>query len=176
MGDEPFPDDLGDGMLTREEKVRIIAEIVRFPADFDGEVSEGLTEESGIKPSIPLALVVPFFCLGTYPHQLLFVLLLEGEFLEIVVLGCEKLSQRSDTIVFQDVAQVRNVVSHANLLDFIHVFSISEAYHEGSYSKVLTILYINSLFRNIHPSTILACKIHHVEVFEAVELKLCVLR
>ena len=61
----------------------------------------------------------------------------------------------------------------AKFFYLIDVFRIGEFYEMRSNGKLFAIKYFNALLRNIHPSAILATKIHNIERFEPIILELC---
>jgi hypothetical protein len=67
------------------------------------------------------------------------------------------------------------VVGHADFLNLVDWFGISEANYVRTYRKLVSILYLDSLFRNVHPGAILAGEIKHIEVFKPIEFELSVL-
>jgi len=67
------------------------------------------------------------------------------------------------------------MIGHADLFNFIQCLSKSKTNYEWTDRKMLTITNLYSFFWNIHPCTILTSEIHHVEVFETIELQLSVL-
>ena len=69
-------------MLAAEYKVGVVAEEIRLPTDLHREVCQRLTQKRKVEPSVDFVFLVPLLCLPADPHQLLFVLLVEGELLE----------------------------------------------------------------------------------------------
>ena len=55
-------------MFATEDKIWIVAEIVRLPADFNGKVSQGLVKEGSIESMIHFVLTVPFFSIIAYSN------------------------------------------------------------------------------------------------------------
>lgn len=64
------------------------------------------------------------------------------------------------------------MVAHADLLYFVDRLREVKGHHVRTNAEVLSIGDVYSLLRDVHPSAALASEVHHVEVFEAVELQL----
>jgi hypothetical protein len=66
--------------------------------------------------------------------------------------------------------------AHADLLNFIQGYSKCKVDDKWTNCEVLSIFDLNSLLRNVHPSSIFTRKIKHVEIFESIKLQLRVFR
>jgi hypothetical protein len=173
MRNQSIPDHLSNRMLAREQEIRVVAEVIGIPANLNAKISEGFIEKSSIESFILLFLIIPFLCFTTYSYKFLFVFFLEGKLIEVRIFSCKELRQCLDTVILEDIAEVGDMVGHADLLNLVDRLCVVETDDKGTDSEVLSVFYLHSLFGNIHPCTTLASVVHYIEVLESIEFELC---
>lgn len=67
------------------------------------------------------------------------------------------------------------MITHTNLFYLVDGNGVVELHHKWANSEILSILYIDTLFRDVHPCPVLTAKVHHVEILEPVKLQLSML-
>lgn len=164
--------DLSDDILAVKQKIRLIADMKGLPSNFKRKVLQRFVQIVDIESPVFPSLLVPVFCLIADPFELLYFLLVEGVALKIVIVGREELRDGMDAVVFEDVAEVSEVVDHADLLDLVDGLCEVEANQVRSNSVMLSIFDLYSILRDIHPRSCFTPEIDDVETFEAVVLEL----
>lgn len=175
MWNEPLPDNLSDWMLNAEYAIRIVAKVVRLPANFHRKVCKRLTEEGQIESSINLVLIIPLLGLPADSHQFFLIFLIKGKLFETRVFSCKKLGKCADSIVLKHIAQIRDMVNHAYLLNLIDRLSSIESDDKRAHCKMFSVPDVHSFLWNVHPSSAIAAIVKNVKIFESVELELSML-
>ncbi len=112
----------------------------------------------------------PLFTIITDPLYLLDLFLLERKPFKLGIFGCIQLWQCMNPIVNQCIAEIVDMISHADLFNLVDFIAKAKLYNILANSKALSMHYLNSLFWNVHPSAIFTIKINHIEVFKPVKL------
>jgi hypothetical protein len=82
------------------------------------------------------------------------------------------LREGANAIVFEDIAEIVDMITHANLFNLVNGNGVVELHHKWSNSEILSIFHIHTLFGDVHPCPVLTAEINHVEILESVEFQL----
>lgn len=128
MRDEFAFGHLTDWVFAGQYELRVVGYVIRFPANLNTEIFQGLIQKVDIQSSVVFALFIPIFSLVADSFELFDLLFVEGVAFEVVVLCFIQLGQILNAIVLQKVAQSCDVVHDADLFDLVYVLCVGETY------------------------------------------------
>lgn len=115
VGNQPTSDQLSYWLLAREDKVRIVTEIIWLPPYLNRKISQRFISKVNIDPLVYLILNIPLLRLSANPYQLLLILFLQGIILEVIVLCPKQLRQSPNAVILKHIAEVIDMEAHADL-------------------------------------------------------------
>lgn len=163
---------LSDDILAVKQKIRLVTDMESLPSYLKRKVLQRLIQVVDIEPSVLPSLFIPIFSLITDPFELLNFLLVKWISLKVIVVGCKELRDGTNAIVFQYIAEVSQMVDHTNFLYLVDWLSEIETNQVWANRIMLSIFYLHSFLRNVHPRSCLTPEVYDVETFEAVVLEL----